>query len=150
MGRAPHRSSGRRTERTDTDGAMAAAPHDRIRVVVRVRPRVRADSPSLWQYDQQCVAPLRTAQPGSTYTFDRVFGEAATTDQVYAAFAQPIALSVLTGVNGLLSTALVLSANIISSTIHTDFVFPQRRCLRTGRRRQARHTRSWARQPAQD
>ena len=40
--------------------------------------------------------------PGTTaFAFDHVFGETATNADVYKDFAQPIALSVLNGINGL-------------------------------------------------
>ena len=89
-------------KRQRTSERMSA--HDKIRVVVRIRPRERADSPSVWQYDQQRMTLSRAGTgPGTTaFAYDHVFGEAATNADVYKGFAQPIALSVLNGINGLL------------------------------------------------
>ena len=79
--------------------------HDKIRVVVRVRPRERPDSPTAWQYDQQRMVLSRPGGGGGTgttaFALDHVFGETATNADVYKDFAQPIALSVLNGINGL-------------------------------------------------
>ena len=80
--------------------------HDKIRVVVRVRPRDSASSPSMWLYDSKHVSSARpnvaSSSAASTFTYDTVFGETASNSDIYTSFAQPIALSVLTGINGLL------------------------------------------------
>lgn len=79
--------------------------HDKIRVVVRVRPRDSVNSPSMWLYDSKHVSSARpnaASSTASSFTYDTVFGETASNSDIYTSFAQPIALSVLTGINGLL------------------------------------------------
>jgi len=82
----------------------------RIQVAVRVRPRDREDVPVCWLCEPQRITQLTGPNgkplPGSAFAFDRVFSEHETTCDIYDSFVRPLALSVLSGINGLFCSSL--------------------------------------------
>jgi centromeric protein E len=92
-------TSGPMAQQGDGDGGG----DDAIKVVVRVRPREREDVAAWFACDgsrvTQLSGPNGRPLPGAVFAFDRVFGERATTQELYETYARPIAVSVLTGVN---------------------------------------------------
>ena len=82
------------------DDALSAAATTRpgspvqaepISVLIRVRPLTAAErgQPNVWKHDRQSIwqsapaGPGRTTVPAQTYSFDRIFGPADSTAQIY-------------------------------------------------------------------
>ena len=77
--------------------AAAAAPRERVRVAVRVRPLT--DGAKRATACQKNKLRLKTAHDEKTFKFDVVFDEAATQDRVYAHTAQKLVERVFDGRN---------------------------------------------------
>ena len=98
------------------DDALSAAATTRpgspvqaepISVLIRVRPLTAAErgQPNVWKHDRQSIwqsapaGPGRTTVPAQTYSFDRIFGPADSTAQIYDECVHERVVRLLAGYN---------------------------------------------------
>ena len=102
----------------------AAAPRERVRVAVRVRPLT--DGAKRATACAKNKLRLKTAHDEKTFKFDVVFDETATQDRVYAHTAQKLVERVFDGRNATImaygQTGAAPRPNVIAAT----YVYPRR------------------------
>ena len=99
----------------------AAAPRERVRVAVRVRPLT--DGAKRATACQKNKLQLKTAHDEKTFKFDVVFDETATQDRVYAHTAQKLVERVFDGRNATImaygQTGAATASETFTVIIHT-------------------------------